>query len=339
MTVAKKPPKSKPERRVVSVINVPDARPDDGLFNPFKEAKAAEAQITAVPQYRSTAVPEPKTDETSEELNISSQSTTAVPQYRSTVVPERDYYKKANAVADEIDRTLTPAESKVFEQLLRLTVGFQRDTRQVRVSVLMDRTGCKSDKTIRQALRGLELKGRILRILHGNSPLGDEYRILAYSGNTAVPQYYRSTAVKNTAVLESKVTGELKTVLKDKERSDDEAAGRALREMEREATGKNSATPEQWVELVEVLKAELRIAAARTSVSSVPAFLAEHLRRRLWKLDKQQAREQGRELPDQTPSSPAESPQDCPDCKGSGWWYPEGTDKGVTKCKHERARG
>ena len=43
MTVAKKPSKSKPERRTVSVISVPEARPDDGLFNPFKEAKAAES--------------------------------------------------------------------------------------------------------------------------------------------------------------------------------------------------------------------------------------------------------------------------------------------------------
>jgi predicted transcriptional regulator len=28
--------------------------------------------------------------------------------------------------------------------------------------------------------------------------------------------------------------------------------------------------------------------------------------------------------------------KNCPDCKGSGFWYPEGTEKGVAKCKHER---
>jgi hypothetical protein len=161
----------------------------------------------------------------------------------------------------------------------------------------------------------------ILRITRGNSPLGDEYRILAYSGNTAVPEYYRSTGVENTGVLESKVNGELKTDLKDKEKSDDDAAGHALRQMEREVTGKNSATAEQWAELVELIKAELRIAAARTTVSSMPAFMAEHLRRRrLGKLDKKQALIEGRQLPDQPASTPAESPQDCPDCKGSGWW-------------------
>jgi hypothetical protein len=26
----------------------------------------------------------------------------------------------------------------------------------------------------------------------------------------------------------------------------------------------------------------------------------------------------------------------CPDCKGAGFYYPHGFDKGVVKCKHER---
>jgi hypothetical protein len=30
---------------------------------------------------------------------------------------------------------------------------------------------------------------------------------------------------------------------------------------------------------------------------------------------------------------------DCPDCFGTGWWYPEGTDKGVQKCRHARMKG
>lgn len=83
--------------------------------------------------------------------------------------------------------------------------------------------------------------------------------------------------------------------------------------------------------------AELKIAAARTTVSSVPAFLAEHLRRRLWKIDKKQARAEGTELPDDTvKSSPSVDAAECPDCGGSGWWYPEGEAKGVTKCRHEK---
>lgn len=28
--------------------------------------------------------------------------------------------------------------------------------------------------------------------------------------------------------------------------------------------------------------------------------------------------------------------QNCPDCHGTGFWYPEGVEKGVTKCQHEK---
>jgi len=91
----------------------------------------------------------------------------------------------------------------------------------------------------------------------------------------------------------------------------------------------------KWRELAEVLIAELHIAAGRTTISNVPAFLAEHLRRRLWKMDKKQAQAEGRELPDHNISSiPREKTVDCPDCNGSGWWYPKGSEKGVAKCKH-----
>jgi hypothetical protein len=31
--------------------------------------------------------------------------------------------------------------------------------------------------------------------------------------------------------------------------------------------------------------------------------------------------------------------KNCPDCRGTGYWYPEGTEKGVAKCKHERLAG
>jgi hypothetical protein len=115
-----------------------------------------------------------------------------------------------------------------------------------------------------------------------------------------------------------------------------------LKTINRELTGKDlsSAETARWTELADVLIAELKIAAVRTTVSSVPSFLAEHLRRRLWKMDKKQARAEGRELPDQsvTSATPVEQPKDCADCGGSGWWYPNGMERGVAKCKHERLK-
>jgi hypothetical protein len=128
------------------------------------------------------------------------------------------------------------------------------------------------------------------------------------------------------------------------ERSDDDAALAelvvSLKALTKEITGKELSPAEsgRWKELADVLAAELRIAATRTSVSSVPAFLAEHLRRRLWKIDKKQAKAEGRELPDEAQNTPGSvvDASSCPDCGGSGWWYPEGDGKGVAKCKHER---
>jgi hypothetical protein len=128
------------------------------------------------------------------------------------------------------------------------------------------------------------------------------------------------------------------------ERSDDDAAlaglNASLKTATKEITGKeiSSTDKDRWREVADILVAELKIAAARTTVSSVPSFLAEHLRRRLWKIDKKQARAEGRELPDEmtTKQQSSVDASSCPDCGGSGWWYPEGEAKGVAKCRHEK---
>jgi hypothetical protein len=284
------------------------------------------AQTTAVPQYRSTAVPEQLPELKPLASKPKGLTNTAVPQYRSTTppdspIPTERFYKKANEIADAVDRTLTPAESKVFEQLLRLSVGFNRDTCQVRVSVLMERTGYSSDKTVRTALRGLEIKGRIATISSRNSPLGDTYRILSYSGgdsgnyrSTGVPEY-RSTAAENTPVLKSKITGQLNTEIKRQVYDDDEVfAGMLalLKQATKEVTGKGTipADRDRWSEVAELLVTELRIAASRTTVSSAPAFLAEHLRRRLRKTD---ARQIEREVAEATAGAASQSTQARPE--------------------------
>jgi hypothetical protein len=143
---------------------------------------------------------------------------------------------------------------------------------------------------------------------------------------------------------ESMVSGGPKTLFKTNTEHDDDDAALAgmnavFKNLTKEITGKDlsSAENDRWRELAEVLAAELKIAAARTTVSSVPAFLAEHLRRRLWKIDKKQAKAEGRELPDETVIyAQAVDGSKCPDCGGSGWWYPDGEAKGVAKCRHKK---
>jgi len=111
-----------------------------------------------------------------------------------------------------------------------------------------------------------------------------------------------------------------------------------LRESAREITGRQPSAAEaaRWRELAEVLITELRIAAGRTTVSSVPSFLAEHLRRRLWKLENRKQTQEGTEAEASGAAVTREELRECPDCFGTGMWYPEGFDKGVAKCRHEK---
>lgn len=121
-------------------------------------------------------------------------------------------------------------------------------------------------------------------------------------------------------------------------RNDDEAFASFVELMAKtaeEITGHASSRAEKgrWLELAEVLSAELKIAAGRTTVSSAPAFLAEHLRRRLWKKDKRQIEVEGAQ-PKSTGALKVDASQ-CSDCFGTGMWYPEGFDKGVARCEHK----
>lgn len=304
-------------------------------------APIPEHRSTEVPDHRTAEVPEQLQTQDSKEIELNTEPpnhrSTAVPKHRSTAVPETKFYKKANEATDHLDRHLTPAESKVFEQIVRLTVGFNLDERQVRVSVLQERTGYGSDKTVRAALQGLERKGVIARIGRPNNSGGITYKILSYSG-TGVPRH-SGTPVEITAVPRVEITGELKTELK-KQNTDDEAAplARALARAERELSGKVTSDPSKWEDLADILVKELKIAAGRTTVSSVPAFLAEHLRRRLWKKEKFQLEAEAAEQEAPALDKKVDASK-CPQCFGTSMWYPEGFDKGVARCTHSNLTG
>jgi hypothetical protein len=281
-----------------------------------------------------------------------------------------------------LDATHTPSESQIYSIMYRETVSKNLRDRHFGPTELMQKTGIRSDRTVRRAIDGLIAKLSIEIVAYApGSPLGPRYRVHKprdieqrrraagieidpFTKRIMTPATTPATTPvatgdnpdRGTGVAATPATGvDIAGVIKYRNdplsdevpakpsssndlraRDDDEptAFGELLK-AERELTGKNSSSG-NWSELDKVLAAELRIAAGRTTVSSVPAFLAEHLRRRLWKLDKQQAQAEGRELPDQTPAAAQNSPQECSDCKGTGWWYPNGQDKGVAKCKHEK---
>jgi hypothetical protein len=140
---------------------------------------------------------------------------------------------------------------------------------------------------------------------------------------------------------ESDTYGGANTSFKTKDiNTDDEAFAEfaaAVRKTAMEITGREPSKAEatRWAEVAEVLMTELRIAAGRTTVSSVPAFLAEHLRRRLWKKEKRQIEAEAAEHKASAPTRKVDASK-CPDCFGAGMHYPDGFDKGVARCHHSR---
>jgi hypothetical protein len=245
---------------------------------------------------------------------------------------------------------------QVYDYLYHQTRGAMTPKRSARKSrkEILKGSGLGSMVTVDAAIDHLRTVGLLAVQPAVGSLIGNEYEVFTpEEATTRTPSTTSTTSltqkVDNLDVPESSSTsitqtfdstdgyGAPKTKIKDKDHIDDDAALallESLRQAERDITGKNSSNSLQWKELADVLIAELRIASGRTTVSNVPAFLAEHLRRRLWKMDKKQAAREGKELPDQVAPATQRNPVDCPDCNGSGWWYPNGTEKGVAKCKH-----
>lgn len=296
-----------------------------------------------------------------------------------------------------LDATHTASEQRVYSVMYRETISKGLRERHYGPKELCEKTGIRSDKTVRVAVHGLIEKLSVEVVSHHTyHPLGPRYRVyepkeivrrrraagmeidpqskkIATLAGTAVAttvigpvattvdgggKTYSSTGAETTGVTPVNSTGVISNKYENdiggpqvsptsstsnsSATNDDERAAlsdvvKLFSEATQKLTGRGprEADRERWAELARVLVAELEIAAARTTVSSVPSFLAEHLRRRLWKIDKQQARAEGRELPDETVAAmPDVRADDCPDCGGSGWYYPEGTERGVAKCRH-----
>lgn len=280
---------------------------------------------------------------------------------QSPVAPMRDFAKVANSIVRDVVPTgqFTGKSKQLYDYLYSLTRGAIQPSRTVSLTKvrLMVGAGIGSEVTLRANLAKLKSLGLVDEDVIPGTHGGNQYTVYLpeeAAGRGSTPSRASSTSqnlepvpplettpsragvISNTSIVSS----DPKTLIKTKEEKFDDDAARAMVEAllqaERELTGRNSSNSAQWRELAEVIIAELKIAAGRTTVSSVPAFLAEHLRRRLWKLDKKQAAQEGKELPDQaTVKLSVPIGQTCPDCSNTGWWYPNGIDKGVARCKHE----
>lgn len=291
---------------------------------------------------------------------------------QKNAAPARDFNRRANSLErDALPAGLFPGSSKrIYDALYLRTRGAIQPRSSVRATkrALMDWSGIKNVKTVETHMRYLVGVGLLERTGDNGDREGFSYSVrLPEELPTPTNTIYdppQPTPTSTNTTQKTVVGGVQKTVVvgvgqsidnidaselaktsfkTEEENSDDDAGARRLAvkmaEAERELTGKVSTSDERWEELAEVLVAELRIAAARTTVSNVPSFLAEHLRRRLWKVNRERVADMSTEQ--ESPVVPAFSQEErrkCPDCAGVGFWYPEGMDKGVAKCMHQKLK-
>ena len=290
----------------------------------------------------------------------------------SNLAPQRDFNKRANSIEREaLPQGMFPGSSKkLWDAVYFRTRGAIQPTMDIQATKrdLMAWSGIKNIKTIEAHIRYFVTARLMTRSGENGDAGGYRYGVVILeeipTPSPTIPNQHGAAPSLSISNQKTVVEGDQKMVMggegkivenkgtsdasktsykTNTERSDDDAALAgliaSLKQLTKEITGKDLSPTEndRWRELADVLGAELKIAAARTTISSVPAFLAEHLRRRLWKIDKKQARAEGRELPDEAVSqAQTVDTSKCPDCGGSGWWYPEGESKGVAKCKHEK---
>ena len=316
------------------------------------------------------------TSTTSSSSNTSTPSITSSPSTTSTaqdiekskkpaIAPERDFHRVPNSVTRRaIPEGLFRGKSKqVWDYLWSISRGAIIPVRSVRKSrrEIKAGAGLGSMVTVDAALDHLETVGLIRIKPSVGSLIGNQYEVFtpeeANTSTSSITSISSPTQkVEELDILESSSTsttqivdnnssyGQPKTSFKTNNTNydDDEAFARFIeswRKAAKEITGREPSRAEaaRWQELADVLITELRIAAARTTVSSVPAFLSEHLRRRLWKKDKQQLSDESRaDAGDTKISNQNMDISKCPDCGGSGMYYPQGYEKGVAKCRHER---
>ena len=280
---------------------------------------------------------------------------------RQPVAPARDYMKVANSIGREAvpAGVFTGKGKLIYDYLYSRTRGAIVPVRSVQVSrkEIMKAARVGSDKTLRENLLRLRYAGLITwdGNEHVGAHAGNVYTVylpeearetpatLGTQGTVgsygqflpSVPTVESTLGTGGVSVEDETASAAPKTLIKTNTENDDDEL-RALREAARELTGRNF-PPGAWREVVELLTAELKLAAGRTTVSSPPAFLAEHLRRRLWKKDKAQLAREENSSP-VARQAPEVDASKCPDCFGTGMWYPEGFEKGVAKCQHQKLK-
>jgi hypothetical protein len=330
-------------------------------------------QLSATSTSSNTSIPSTSSSASTTERSLKSESriereNLAEKPKRPAVAPERDFQRIPNSITRRAipEGAFRGKSKQVWDYLWSITRGAivpVKSTRKSRREIKAG-SGLGSMVTVDAALEHLESVGLIAVRPAVGSLSGNEYEVFtpdeAYTSTPSITSTASTTRITQKVdeldVLESSSTSTTQLVentagsrhpntsFKTKDiNTDDEAFAEfaaAVRKTSMEITGKEPSKAEatRWGELAEVLMTELRIAAGRTTVSSVPAFLAEHLRRRLWKKEKRQIEAEVAEQKASTSTRKVNASK-CPDCFGTGMYYPNGFDKGVARCPHSKLLG
>jgi hypothetical protein len=244
---------------------------------------------------------------------------TPIPPQTAPIAPARDFNKRANSIErDAMPSGMFPGTSKkLYDALYLRTRGAVKPSRMIRATKkdLAVWSGIKNRKTIDAHLRYFDMVGLVRREWIPGQNEGYKFEVVLPEeiGQGVRPplvvrpleesdrKLVRGSDQKTgsggqTQIVDSQdASGEPQTIFKTVGKNpDDDEFGQRLRALERELTGKSSPSA-KWTPLFDLLADELKAAAARTgSVSDVPAFLVEHLRRRLAKPDAPARRGEGK---------------------------------------------
>lgn len=281
--------------------------PKSGTFRDLRNLSVASPQdkaSTSIPSISSsTRIPRtPRTPRTPSPARNNTQ------QIDTPISPERDFQKVPNSISRSLD--LFRGKSKqVWDYLWSVSRGAIQPARTIRKSrkEIKDGSAIGSLVTLDAAIRHLEQVGLIKKVSRTGSLVGNEYEIFTpeeiASSSTSSPSIAsigvlyqkldvldeletRCSSIAHTTE-NKEVTGALRLSLKTNTRNDDEPFGAMTDVLTNACVKVSGKIPQKsdrakWKELAELLAMELKIATARTdSISDVPAFLTEHLRRRL----------------------------------------------------------
>jgi hypothetical protein len=232
------------------------------------------------------------------------------------IAPDKDFAKVPNSLAREVipAREFKGKSKQLYDSLYAMTRSAITPKMSVRATRtrLMKLAGIGSRVTFESHVAHLSAVGLLTVTPIVGEHEGNEYTVYLPEERSMPSQTSLTSLTSPTqnldrlVSLESGLTSQSlsvvdtatsdapKTSFKTRDQNtDDEAfAGLValLKQASREVTGNDPTASEaaRWKDVAELLATELKIAASRTHVSSAPAFLAEHLRRRLRKTDARQ---------------------------------------------------